>query len=60
MWKPEHPRAARRPSLRYPTDLTDREWALIGPMIPPACCHIFHFLEPIHSNRLVSTTRKAP
>ena len=21
---------------RYPSDLTDAEWALIGPMIPPA------------------------
>jgi transposase len=22
--------------LRYPSDLTDAEWALVGPMIPPA------------------------
>lgn len=25
-----------RESLRYPSDLTDREWALTGPFIPPA------------------------
>ena len=36
MWKPEHRRAAARPGLRYPSDLTDAEWALVEPMIPPA------------------------
>ncbi len=36
MWKPEHRVAAARRGLRYPSDLTDAEWALIGPMIPPA------------------------
>jgi transposase len=36
MWKPEHRRAAERRGLRYPSDLTDAEWALVGPMIPPA------------------------
>jgi transposase len=36
MWKPEHRRAARRLGLRYPSDLTEGEWALIEPMIPPA------------------------
>ena len=36
MWKPEHRVAADRRGLRYPSDLTDAEWALIGPMIPPA------------------------
>jgi transposase len=36
MWKPEHRRAADRRGLRYPSDLTDAEWALIEPMIPPA------------------------
>jgi transposase len=35
MWKPEHRQAARREILRYPSDLSDAEWALIGPMIPP-------------------------
>jgi len=25
-----------RDGLRYPSDLTDREWALISPFIPPA------------------------
>ena len=24
-----------RSKLRYPSDLTDEEWALIGPLIPP-------------------------
>jgi hypothetical protein len=36
MWKPEHRRAAERHGLRYPSDLTDGEWALVDPMIPPA------------------------
>jgi transposase len=35
MWKPEHRRAADRRGLRYPSDLTDSEWALVAPMIPP-------------------------
>ena len=36
MWTPEHRRTADRRGLRYPSDLTDAEWALVEPMIPPA------------------------
>jgi transposase len=36
MWKPEHRRAADRRGLRYPSDMTDAEWALAAPMIRPA------------------------
>jgi len=36
MWKPEHRKAAERRGLRYASDLTDAEWALVAPMIPPA------------------------
>src|SRR5678815_1900937 len=36
MWKPEHRLAADRRGLRYPSDLTDAEWAIVAPMIPPA------------------------
>jgi len=36
MWKPEHRRAADRRGLRYPSDLTDTEWALVAPLIRPA------------------------
>src|SRR5215467_5102354 len=36
MWKPEHRVAADRSGLRYPSDLTDAEWAIVEPMIPPA------------------------
>ena len=36
MWKPEHRLAADRRGLRYPSDLTDTEWELIAPLIPPA------------------------
>lgn len=36
MWTPEHRRASDRRGLRYPSDLTDAEWTLIEPMIPPA------------------------
>src|SRR2546430_9790494 len=38
MWTPEHRRAADRHGLRYPSDLSDDEWALIEPAIPPAKC----------------------
>lgn len=36
MWKPEHRRAADRRGLRYPSDLSDAEWALVEAEIPPA------------------------
>ena len=36
MWTAEQRRAAERRGLRYPSDLTDAEWALIAPMILPA------------------------
>ncbi|QND72889.1 IS5 family transposase [Tardiphaga robiniae] len=36
MWKPEHRLTADRRSLRYPSDLSDAEWVLVAPMIPPA------------------------
>jgi transposase len=36
MWTPEHRRAADRRGLRYPSDLSEAEWALVAPMIPPA------------------------
>jgi transposase len=36
MWTAEHRRAADRRGLRYPSDLADGEWALVGPLIPPA------------------------
>ena len=34
-WTEQHRRNARRVGLRYPSDLTDAEWALIEPLIPP-------------------------
>jgi transposase len=36
MWTKEHRLAACRKSLRYRSDLTDAEWALVAPLIPPA------------------------
>ena len=36
MWTRENRGLYERKGLRYPSDLTDREWALIGPLIPPA------------------------
>lgn len=36
MWKPDHRRAADRRGLRYDSDLTDAEWALVAPLIGPA------------------------
>jgi transposase len=36
MWTADHRRAADRRGLRYASDLTDAEWALVQPAIPPA------------------------
>jgi transposase len=36
MWKPEHRVAADRRGLRYASDLTNAEWALVAPLIRPA------------------------
>ncbi len=36
MWTTENRGRYDRSTLRYPSDLTDAEWALIGPAIPPA------------------------
>ena len=36
MWNPEHRAAADRPGLRYDSDLTEAEWALVAPLIRPA------------------------
>lgn len=36
MWTPATRRQHSREHLRYETDLTDREWDLIAPMMPPA------------------------
>src|SRR3954465_3587699 len=36
MWTPENRPKYDRSKLRYPSDLTDEEWAIIAPLIPPA------------------------
>jgi transposase len=36
MWTTETRTRHDRSKLRYPSDLTDDEWALVGPQIPPA------------------------
>ena len=36
MWTTENRARYDRSALRYPSDLTDAEWALIAPLIPPA------------------------
>jgi len=38
MWTPENRPRYDRSKLRYPSDLTDEEWAIIGPLIPRAKC----------------------
>jgi len=35
MWTPENRNRYNRDHLRYPSDLTDKEWELIAPLIPP-------------------------
>jgi transposase len=36
MWTRENRGRYERKGVRYPSDLTDQEWALIAPLIPPA------------------------
>ena len=36
MWTAGHRRNASRKGMRYPSDLTDDEWRLVEPFIPPA------------------------
>lgn len=36
MWKPDHRKAACRKGLRYDSDMTDAEWSLVAPLVPPA------------------------
>ena len=36
MWTNENRGRYDRSKLRYPSDLTDEEWSIIGPVIPPA------------------------
>ena len=36
MWTPENRPKYDRSKLRYPSDLTDEEWAIIAPLIPRA------------------------
>ncbi len=36
MWTDENRRLYERHGPRYPSDLSDEEWALIVPLIPPA------------------------
>lgn len=36
MWTNENRSRYDRSKLRYPSDLTDEEWAIIAPIIPPA------------------------
>ena len=35
MWTNENRKRYDRSKLRYPSDVTDEEWALIGPLIAP-------------------------
>jgi len=34
MWTEDNRAAYERNSSRYPSDLTDEEWALVGPLMP--------------------------
>jgi transposase len=36
MWTPKHRETYKRIGGRYPSDLTDEEWELLEPLIPPA------------------------
>ena len=65
MWTPENRPKYDRSKLRWPSDLTDEEWAIIAPLIPPAKCGgnkrtidgravvdgVMHILPPAASGR---------
>jgi transposase len=36
MWTPENRKRYNRSGLRYESDLTDAEWLVVAPLIPPA------------------------
>ncbi len=36
MWTKENRARCERRGLRYPSDLTDEEWSVLAPLIPPA------------------------
>ena len=36
MWTADNRPRYNRDKLRYPSDLTDEEWTLVAPLIPPA------------------------
>ena len=36
MWTPANRARFDRSKLRYPSDLTDAEWVVLAPLIPPA------------------------
>jgi hypothetical protein len=36
VWTKENPARNVRQGLRYPSDLTDEEWAVLAPLIPRA------------------------
>jgi len=36
MWRNDNRARYDRSRLRYPSDVTDEEWAVLGPLIPPA------------------------
>jgi transposase len=38
MWTTKNRKGCDRGRLRYPSDLTDEEWSLVAPLIPPAKC----------------------
>jgi transposase len=37
MWTPTSRRQHSRAALRYGSDLTDAEWAILEPLLPPPC-----------------------
>ena len=65
MWTNESRGRYDRSRLRYPSDLTDEEWALVKPLIPPArrggksCAPLGHLMRFV-SLRDPSVTRRPP
>ena len=39
MWTSQNRARYDRSKLRYPSDLTDDEWGLVEPLIPPGLLH---------------------
>jgi hypothetical protein len=56
MWTSKNRARYDRSKLRYPSDLTDDEWGLVEPLIPPGTPR----LNPPHAQKTMQSSLKSP